>query len=150
LKTTAPVTINAGSGTNSVSIGLAGSLAGINGAVAVADPAALGVTTLKVLDFNDTTSRNVTLGTGSLTGLSPAAITWGVGIVSLEVRGGNAGNTFTVNNPGSFPTALYCGTGNDTVYVRATTGSVAIEGQGGQDKVRLGSTGEIGEPKGTL
>ena len=112
---------------------------------------ATGSTALTLDDSQDTTGQTATLtdnGTsGSVTGLSPALITYtDADISSLTVDGGSGGNTFTVHgtltNP-SFPatlTTLNTGTGDNTVNVEATNAHslLAIQGQGGFDTVDVG------------
>ncbi len=67
-------------------------------------------------------------------------------IDSIQIDGGAAGNTFTVDdvadanavNPTAMTVVLNTGTGTDNVTVYATTGPVLIHGQGGNDVVTVG------------
>jgi uncharacterized repeat protein (TIGR01451 family) len=128
---------------------LGGNVQGITGGVTV-DGA--GATTLTVDDSRDTTGRTATLANapfGWITGLAPATINWiptssaSGGVTGLNVYGGSGGNTFTVTNTSNFygTTSLSTGTGNDTVNVEATTGTLHVNNPGGLDAVYVGSNG---------
>jgi hypothetical protein len=133
---------------------LGGTVQAINGEVAVYGA---GATVLIVDDGGDTTGRTATLSNspyygsflGEITGLAPAPIAWiptssaSGGVTGLLVYGGSGGNTFTVTNTSNFhdTTGLSTGTGNDTVNVEATTGSLSVDNPGGQDSVYVGSNG---------
>jgi hypothetical protein len=75
----------------------------------------------------------------------------------MDIAGGSGGNTFTVNNTSSFSpgngTILETGTGNNTVYVLGTTGSLDLF-DGGRDTVTVGNTtgsgGSLANILGTL
>jgi hypothetical protein len=133
---------------------LSGNVQGIHGEVLVfAD----GATALTVDDGADTTGHTATLsnspffGTflGQITGLAPAAIAWiptssaTGGVTGLTVYGGSGGNTFTVTGTSNFSgsTLLQTGTGNDTVNVEGTTGTLYVSNPGGLDSVYVGSNG---------
>src|SRR5262249_30654934 len=90
-------------GADFVSVSDAGrSTQGITAPVNVTDPS--GAAILLVDDSNDTVGRAVTLADGSVTGLSPAAVTWTAtpagrvtgGVGRLILDGGSGDNTFTV------------------------------------------------------
>jgi Ca2+-binding RTX toxin-like protein len=93
-----------------------------------------GTTYLYVDDTADTTSRSAILSNGVLTGLSPAPIYWTPtpwptgGVTTVAVWGGNAGNTFEVNNTSALYNRTYLVTGNgaNTVYVQGTTGALSV------------------------
>jgi hypothetical protein len=114
-----------------------------------------GFTSLYVDDSADTTSRTVTLGDGSLSGLAPGAINWtpyssgpGGGVTSLGVVGSAAGSTYTVKNTSAFEfgTTLSTRGDNNTVNVLATSAtgssfdSLRVINLGGQDSVYVGVT----------
>jgi hypothetical protein len=144
LATQRKLTINGQRAIDSVSLGNAGSVQGIQGAVNVTNAA--GLTSLSIDDSADNVARNVTLNNTTLSGLAPADISWTPGdINNLGINGGSAGNTFTVfTTPSGVPAAqatLNTGTGNDTVGVQATQRSLTINGQGGRDQVSLGKQG---------
>jgi hypothetical protein len=126
--------------------GQSGSVQNVTGALSVESPA--GHFALTVDDSTDPTGRSATLDSftpsgdspwGSITGLAPAEISYEAADTNapVTVKGGTGGNTFHVN---SLPTAssklaLLAGSGNDTVYVPATPGSLSVDGQGGTNSV---------------
>jgi hypothetical protein len=132
-----------------VNVGNNGSVQTIHGAVDVYNSVGGGVSYLRVDDSQDPTGRTAALGNGSLTGLAPAAIDWtpnsagtfGGGVVWLVILGGGGGNTFTVANtsPFHYSTDLYPGSGNDTVNVRGTLGTINVDNTGGTDTDTIGS-----------
>src|SRR5207253_524964 len=81
----------------------------------------------------------------TLAGMAPGTITLtsdftGVsGVTALSIFGGKGGNTFTVDQLGSFayPVNLSSGAGSDTVYVGTSQASLTIDGAGGTDVVTL-------------
>jgi hypothetical protein len=120
-----------------------GTLAGILGAVNVSGA---GSTALYLGDAGDGTSRTVTLNDGSVTGLSPAALSWTTapgaagGVTSLVLAGSLAPSTYTVTNATAFfGTTLTTGPGNDTVNVLATLSGLNVGNNGGLDTVTVGS-----------
>jgi hypothetical protein len=136
-------------GSNTVRVGSlapnsGGTLANINGVVDVYGP---GSTSLYVDDSGDTTAKTASMYDGKISGLAPADIDWSPtssstgGVTDLHVGGGSGGNTFNVYGTSNFYIATYLGTGtgNDTVNVLATTGTLNIDGQNGSDTVTLGS-----------
>ena len=104
-----------------------GSTGNFNGTVWVSGN---GSTSLDINDSNDQTSRTVTMGNGSATGLGSGGIYWSAtssftgGVTSVEVDGGSGLNTFNVNNTSNlvYGTALYTGNWFETVHVYATQG----------------------------
>jgi Ca2+-binding RTX toxin-like protein len=133
-----------GGGSDTVTIGAAGSVQAIHGEVDVLN--LHGGTALTVDDRADATARTVVLDNGTLDGLAPARIVWwtspsGGSVTGLTVYGGRGGNTFTVNNTTRFSgvTVLHSGTGSDRVNVKGTTGSLIIDGDNGSDSVSIGS-----------
>jgi hypothetical protein len=123
---------------------LGGTLAGILGPVKVYGS---GGTQLTIDDSGDAVNRTYSLASGSLSGASPAAITWTPtanatgGVTGLAVYGGTGVNTFSVPNTDQFNslTAINTGPGADTVNVQATTGNLTVENPGGTDRMNLGS-----------
>ena len=154
-----PVNITGGAlaTVNIGSTGGAGSMAGIQGPISVANPPSL--TDLNFHDENDTTGQTWTLdnddglatGTVAVTGSATTSYN-PFDLSSLTVNGGSGGNTFDVNNTSDFyPTILNTGTGDDTVNVYATgANTLDIHGQSGQDTVTLGANGDCAGHAGTL
>jgi hypothetical protein len=157
--TTGALAIANEGGQDSVYVGsngsaLGGNVQGIHGGVLVGG---VGATALTVDDGGDTTARTATLSNapffggfiGGVTGLAPASIVWFPtssstgGVTGLAVYGGSGGNTFTVTNTSNFfgSTLLNTGTGNDTVNVEGTTGTLTDYNPGGQDTTVVGSNG---------
>jgi hypothetical protein len=154
LATTEPLTITstatkprAGQAVDTVLIGSAdshlnalpgggGSLQGLFGDVTVSNPA--GSTSLTLDDTADTKTINYTLTSGSLDNDSfgaAAAIHFGTGVISLEVRGGRGANTFHVLSTGR-PTTLDAGSGTTAVTVGDAShnlkdfGALTVHGNG--------------------
>src|SRR5262249_52207553 len=93
--------INGQAGTDVVTIGNAGSVQGILGAVNVSSTT--GTIALTMDDSLDSTGRTVTISATQIIGLAPAAITY-ANLSSLTVDGGTGGNTFTVQGtPANIP-----------------------------------------------
>jgi hypothetical protein len=145
--TAVPTTVTtAGAGSDTVTIGDAGSVQGITAAVTVMNPDSL--STLVVDDSADPTGRAVTMSEAAITGLAPAAINYNANEIGntdptlpgLTVNGGTGADTFTVTNTiFSTITELNAGGGNDTVNVLAgSAGSTLnVNGQGGNDFFRV-------------
>jgi hypothetical protein len=131
--TSGPLTVQGQDGTDTVVVGslaplLGGTLANITGPVSVAN--ATGTTALSVDDSGDSSPKTaVSITSGSITGLAPAAISYS-NLSSLTILGGSGGNTSTVVSLPA-PTALKTGAGNDKVNLQATSGSLVVNGQGG-------------------
>jgi hypothetical protein len=151
--TTGTLSVYNPGGQDSVYVGsngsaLGGTVQGIGGAVTVYGP---GGTNLTVDDSGDTTARTATLSDGSITGLAPAPIAWTPtssatgGVTGLYVYGGSGGNTFNVTGTSNFSDITLLGTGtgtgNDTVNVENTSGTLLVYNKGGQDSVYVGSNG---------
>jgi hypothetical protein len=118
-------------------------------AVAGGPPAAL--TYLTVADGADTTGRTTTINQQTITGLAPAVIHYDQrALASLTLWCGSGGNQFIIaNTPDNpvvdgpltrLPTTLHTGLGANNVTVRATTGSLFIDGQGTKDSVQVADT----------
>jgi hypothetical protein len=136
--------------TNTVTVGNAGSLQGINGPVAVVASSTpfLTNTQLIVDDSADTGNHSgVTISDTAITGLAPKPITYQqstTGITGVTVDGGSGNDTFTVTNtlvggPGfeEGTLTLNTGTGFNAVGVQATSGRLNIQGHGGSDSVYI-------------
>jgi streptogramin lyase len=113
-------------GTDPVTVGNNGSVQGILGSLTITGPGA----TLDVDDSADPTPRTITITPTTISGLSPAVITY-VGISNLIVDGGYGGNMIAVTNTASGTnTTVNSGNGIDFVYVRGTTGPLSVNTQG--------------------
>ncbi len=119
-------------------------------AVQIIDTAHL--TALTVDDATESTNRTVTINPDGITGLASAAIEYLPGALSvLNVRGDNAGNSFTVTGtPANVATVLDTGDGPDSVTVRATQGLLTVNGDAGTDTVNVGNSGSVQEVRGAL
>jgi acrosin len=159
---TGPLTIDGQSSNDKVNVGV-GDTRKINGPVTVRSQ--FGRVALNVDDSADTVARNVTFatsgGNGTITGLSPAVISYVQDdLSSLTVSGPNtglgaAGNTFTVADTFSSTAigaamTLNSGNGVDTVNVQRTTAPLTINGQNGRDIVNVGHSGSMQSIGGTL
>ncbi|MCH5375263.1 MAG: hypothetical protein JJ992_14930, partial [Planctomycetes bacterium] len=84
----------------------------------------------------------------TLAGALPASLlVTGTGLDDIEVRLGNAADTFTVNATAARAT-VKTGGGTDTVHVETAAGGVAIYGQGSVDTVNIKSIGAVSEVHG--
>lgn len=131
------VTVNGGGGADSVVVGNAGSLAGINRPLSISDTG--GGMALELDDSANATGRTVAIGASSITGLAPGAIDY-ANLSSLNVKMGSGGDTVTVTGTPAV-TALNTGAGDDTVNVPAMTNPLAIDGQSGADTVNVSNAG---------
>jgi hypothetical protein len=92
-----------------------------------------------------TLNLNTSTGIGTVSGLTPAAITYQQNDLSdLHIYAGNGGNTFNVLDTGknSHPmtTTLSIGSGTNTVNVEGTTGALVIDRQWGNDTINVSPT----------
>jgi hypothetical protein len=101
-------------------------------------------TTLNVNDSADQTGRAATLDTftdsggstfGRITGLTPASISYKLADTSspVTIDGGSGTDNFIVVSLPFQAIALNTGAGDDTVIMRATLGSLVVDGQGGNN-----------------
>jgi hypothetical protein len=129
-------------GPDTINVGNAGSVRGIFGTLNIENPPY--VSTLTVDDSADHFGRTVTLNTftpsgdstwASITGLAPAAINYEQYDIGspVTINGGLAGNTFNVVALPAQTVDLYTGGGNDKVNVETTSGSLVVNGQGGNN-----------------
>jgi Ca2+-binding RTX toxin-like protein len=146
--TPGPLSLNAGKGSNHVTIGNSGLLSGIGGAVSVSSPG--GTTALTVNDSADTTARQVSLYSGAITGLAAAAISFAQSdLTSLTIDGTNAGSGYIIyDTPSSLAeigTTLNAGPNADSIFVVGTSGLgnsyLLLNAGGGNDNVTLGNEG---------
>ena len=121
----------------SVAPNLAGSvLSPIVGTVNVGDT---GSATLNISDEGDGTSQSFSVSPGSVTSSASSGIVNYTGVSALNVYGGSGGNSFFVNDTNaSTTTSLFTGAGDDTAFVRSTTGPVVVDGQGGSNTTDIG------------
>jgi len=160
--TTGAVTIDGQSSNDKVNVGV-GNTRKLNGPVTVRSQ--FGRVALNVDDSTDTVARNVMFATnganGSITGLSPAVITYVQDdLDSLTVSGpklavGAAGNTFTVADTFSSTAigaamTLNSGEGADTVNVQRTTAPLTVNGRNSRDTVNVGLNGSMQSIHGQL
>jgi hypothetical protein len=148
------ITVNANDFINIGSMGGAGTMTGILGAIAIQDPPPL--YTLTFHDETDTTARTWTLDdSDGLNDTASVALSGGIATTTyvpsalnspLTLNGGSGGNTFAVTSTtGYAATDLFAGTGNNTVDVDETgDNTLAIDGQGGTDTVTLGGVSLVG------
>src|SRR5262249_52925167 len=116
----------------------------INGPVNVSGA---GATNLSVTDNGPASPHTVVLDDGLLTGLTPAAVSWTPsaaptgGVTQLVVGGSQGDRTYTINNTDNLynGTTLETGSGDDTVNVNATTGSLYDFNTGGDDHTYIGN-----------
>jgi hypothetical protein len=149
-------------GLDSVNVGNAGSVQGIQGAVNIENTTQADALTID--DSADATARTVTLSSFTpagdsawegITGLAPAVINYEVGdVTSATINGGTGGNTFNVNSlaAGIGSTFLNTGTGNDAVNIRSTDAgtTLSVDGQNGNDSVYLTNAGSVQAIQGTV
>ena len=144
--TNGPLDLDGFSGYDNIFVGNNGSLAGISGAIDVFNY--VGADYLYVDDYNDPTPRNATFASGSLTWASYAApITWVPsasstgGVTYLDYEAGSGSNVIDVDNTDDLYHETYISAGgrNDQVNIRATTGTLVVDGGGGINTVEIGS-----------
>ncbi len=141
------VTVNGQRGADTVKVGLQGDMQSIRGALRVTNSG--NWSTLELDNRNSLIPRTITMNAtnslGTVSGLSPAAITFNRrDIRALDIHGGAADNLYDVINthlsthPDGTWTSVYAGPGNDTLSVRGTTGSLAIDGGDGWNQITVG------------
>jgi hypothetical protein len=132
-----------------------GTLAGVNGSVNVAGA---GSTYLIVQDYLDATSHNATLTGYGLMGLSVGTIWWQPsstatgGVTYLKILDGAGSSTYTVTDTPNllYPTELNTGSGNDSVSIAGTTGSLNVINPDGFDSVDVGGGGTLANVNGSV
>jgi hypothetical protein len=135
-----PVTVGLGLGFNNVNISpTAQNLNTIQGAITVEGGAS---GNLNVDDQADQTNGDIyTLTATSVTRTGAALISYGsLGRnVSVGVNGGSANHTYNITGARDGFTTLHTGLSASTVNVRAASGSLTINGDGGAQTVNIGS-----------
>jgi N-acetylneuraminic acid mutarotase len=154
LATSGTLTVNGqgGGGNDVLNLGSANSLAGINGPVNVINgPSYFHV---NVNDGADNANHlNVILSTGSLTGLAPAAINFGLASINtLGIAVGNGNNSYTVTGSQAYlGTILNTGDGNDTVNIQGNANALTVNAGGsGADVVNVGNAKSLAGITGAL
>jgi hypothetical protein len=151
-------TINAG-GADTVNVGNAGNLAGIQGTLTLNNGP--NWSHVNINDGSDNANHtNVMLTATSLTNLAPAVINFQANSLrGLTITVGNGNNTYTVVNTafsgvgGGNPTTLNTGNGNDTVNVQGTDATAPLTVNAGgstNDVVNVGNAGSLAGIQGTL
>jgi hypothetical protein len=136
-------------GNDYVTMGNNGNMQGIKGTVLVGDQTHFA--SLVLDDSADTNRQSATLTRSSISGIAPGTIYFN-GLSYLSIRGGSAGNSFTINDtpitydeqtarPGL--TTIDTGAGADYVSLIGTTGGLSINGGFGQDIVYLGGASSM-------
>jgi hypothetical protein len=100
----------------------------------------IGLNTVNVDDTGDATSNIGTLTSTALTGLGLGTGINYATIETLNISLGSGGNTFTIDSTSALAvTTLNSGSGGDIFNVRATTGTLNLNGNTGNDTFNLGS-----------
>jgi hypothetical protein len=138
-------------GVDTVHVGNAGSVQGIQGLVNISNHG--GFTALFLDDSADAVARSITMDfidrsgihTGRIRGLAPEEIQFEQSAVHfVQVDAGSGGNTFTIedtfkNGTTSNTTRIDTGIGSDQVFVHRTTGRLELNGQSGLDGINISS-----------
>jgi hypothetical protein len=146
-RTETQVTLNGQDGADTVLMGLAGSVRGVNAPLTVTNGRSWSSLTLD--DSADRDRRDVTLtrvGTyAQVSGLAPAVIrVRQQDLRAFTILGGSGNNVFTVRDTplstivGGMTTTLLSGAGNDVVTVTGTTGPIVVDGQGSLNQFVIG------------
>jgi hypothetical protein len=134
-----------------VTVGNAGSLAGIGDAVTIHNSASFDTLTLD--DSADGASLGVSIGSGGVTGLARHPINFtAFSIGSLTIDGGTGSSTYTLTDTpvGHFgPMTLNTGLGGNTVNVQGTTAPLTVN-TGTSDTVTLTSASNVLDPIGAV
>jgi Ca2+-binding RTX toxin-like protein len=130
-----------GPGVDTVNVGEAGNLQGIQASLGVTEAGVGSSTHLNVDDSKDSgTHGSVLVAGGQIANLAPALIAYSAlnssGVVT--VSGGSGNNNYLIENP-QVPTTLTTRTGSNHVNVQDTIAPLTIQGHGGNDTVTIGS-----------
>ncbi len=150
--TTGPLTL-VSSYPGTITLGSAGSVQGLNGAVDVETPTLPSTAGMLIIaDSADTTARSVTVmpatgGVDSITELAPAPIDYTAAGYALSLSAGTGNNTLDVNDTASGAgMTLNTGPGNNTVDVNVSgTGGFApitVNGGAGSDALFVAGDGD--------
>jgi hypothetical protein len=133
------VAINAGSATSIINVGTAGHV--IDGLTAPLTITGTGTNPLNVNDTGSTIAKTGTVSSTAITGFATDGINYsGLGTLGLSL--GSGGNTVQVNSTAaSTVTTINSGSGNDTVNVAGTGGTTNINTQAGNDITNISATG---------
>jgi hypothetical protein len=137
------VTVNGQRGLDTVNVGVNGSTEDIDGTLHVTNVGSW--TALHIDDSATTTWRNVTLSnpnnfntSGRITGLTSFTISYRQrDLRALEIKAGSGHNIFTIANTptstfaGGLTTSIKTGSGNDTVRIQGTKGTLDLDVQAG-------------------
>ncbi len=128
----ASTVVDAGSGTTSVHVGNAGSLAGIQAAITARSTGGSGV--LSVDDSSNSASRTFSVTSTQVNGNALAdPITFGTGISNVTIKGGTGDDTFNVSSFGTGSLSSYNlqgGTGTNTLNVTSTLAGLTFTNPG--------------------
>jgi Ca2+-binding RTX toxin-like protein len=147
-RTTGPLQVRGGGGSDIVHVGDAGSVANIQGSVDVQNYQ--GGTVLGIHDDADATARTATLELGRLSWTAYAApVTWVPtstatgGVTYLGIDLGTAADTLLVEQTDALNSYTYVqtGAGNDQVTVRGTSGGLYVYNAAGNDSTTIGGPG---------
>ncbi|MBC1253909.1 hypothetical protein GNE54_00490, partial [Trichormus variabilis V5] len=153
----ATTTITGGSGVDTINVQTINSVTTINGdagndVINVVSPGAptvntiaAGLTinggadtdTITINDSGDTAANTGTLTSTTITGLSPATITYGTA-ETLNINLGAGADTFTISST-SATTTINAGVGNDTLNVLAIANATTLNAGIGNDVINVGS-----------
>jgi Ca2+-binding RTX toxin-like protein len=134
----ATTNIDTGAGANTLLAGgTSGSLGAIHGTVNILGQGS------DVLSIDGSGSRRGGTGTLTSSGFSGFGISGGglhfSGIASLGIKLGSGADRLTVESTPAIPVSIDLGAGNDSIFIRATTGPLAVQMGEGNDKAHFGS-----------
>jgi hypothetical protein len=141
----APTIVNGQTGSNSVSVGSQGLLAGILEPLTLTSTGGSMAVTLD--DSADPNSTNASITNSSIIGLASSIIYYPPNPCTVAVLAGFGGNVFNIYSS-SVTTSLNPGAGDDVVNVLASSAPLRINdptlpGFGGTDQVSLGANGDL-------
>ena len=141
--------IDGGGGRNTVNVGNAGKLAGIQGDVLVFNSGSTGYADIKVDGSQDDFGRFAKIEADRVRDLSTGVIRFDpITLNSLVVSGSQFVNRFDIlgtpqNRQNNATIVLNSGLSNDTVNVLRTSSHTTINGQNGSDLVSVGQAGNM-------
>jgi hypothetical protein len=162
--TSGPLALNGDNGMDTVNFGAAGSVRNIMNTVFVTN--AGGFSAVNVNDSTDASRVVLIYNNGDPIGPDTVIdgliqngdiVLRGDNLSSLLIQTGGSGNVFRIHNtpqslaPGGVTTTVKTGAGTDMVTVDGTTGTLALNLQGGDDNVFIGSAnGGLGRIQGAV